>query len=282
MRRELSSKASVLYQYVIPVAILAGFAIPAWLVMQLESEGPAVLWIQVFALVTISAMAVIAFLLSRAKRVWLDNEKLIVKGWSDESVIPLKDVDSVTSTRFWNPDQIHITYRSAVSDHSKFFFYPPLRMVHFLTTHPMAEEIQRLVHEVNSPDTPYEVQRQPIEWTRVYLGLGAVLLLVAFVNTAAFSYMKSTAPYQWSLEKIRNNADITQRLGTPLESGWFVTGSINNLGASGSTRLQYSVSGPKGKGVARVTGVKEKDEWQYSRAGVIIDGVYHSVLDEAP
>jgi hypothetical protein len=61
-------------------------------------------------------------------------------------------------------------------------------------------------------------------------------------------------------------------LGTPIEEGWMVSGSINTSTTSGDADLAVPISGPKGRGKIFVTAHKSSGAWEYQVMLAAIDG----------
>lgn len=91
--------------------------------------------------------------------------------------------------------------------------------------------------------------------------------IVAFV----FGAMKSSDVYRESLRRARANPEVIQRIGSPIEPGWYVTGNMNVESDSGSANIAYPLSGPKGKGRVHVVGAKENGQWIYTAMDVTLD-----------
>jgi hypothetical protein len=87
--------------------------------------------------------------------------------------------------------------------------------------------------------------------------------LVALIVAAVFGAIKSSVPYTESLATVKQDAQVQQLLGDPIEPGFFVTGSINVSGDSGDADIAYSVSGPKGSGTVYVVAEKTAGEWDF-------------------
>jgi len=92
---------------------------------------------------------------------------------------------------------------------------------------------------------------------------GAILVFVflpLFVISIS-STLKGEA-YDLSLKAINSNDEVAQLIGVPIESGFFVMGSIETSGPTGQASLQYSISGPKGEAEVDVFANKEIGEWK--------------------
>ena len=104
--------------------------------------------------------------------------------------------------------------------------------------------------------------------------LTLVVLIIVFASTIAlvvFGAIKSTDIYKDALARAKANAAVKAALGSPIEEGFFISGSTNVNGAAGEANLSIPISGPKGKGTIYVEAKKSGGEWNYSRLVVEID-----------
>jgi len=106
---------------------------------------------------------------------------------------------------------------------------------------------------------------------------------IALILTFVFGMMKSSDVYMQALDRTRNNPALVSALGTPLEAGYFISGSINVSGPSGNAELAIPISGPKGKGTIYVVATKTVGEWSYSQLMVQIEqtGQRIDLLDDS-
>ena len=122
--------------------------------------------------------------------------------------------------------------------------------------------------QTSAPQPPRNWWSRNWKWFVPTGCLTLVVLVVAFVAAIVlfvFGIMKSTDVYRNSLTRARDDARVTQALGSPLDDGWFVSGSTNVDGAAGTADLAIPVSGPKGKGTIYVAATKSAGEWTYSK-----------------
>jgi len=98
-----------------------------------------------------------------------------------------------------------------------------------------------------------------------------LVLPLALVGTV-FGAMKNSDVAKECLLRAQKNAVVVQGLGTPIEEGWMVSGSINITPTSGDADLAVPISGPKGKGTVYVTAQKKAGMWSYSVMEAAIDG----------
>ena len=124
MRRELSSKLTPLYRWVIPAALTIGAIYAIWkLAIEGVQDKPDFLNV-VLAVAAASAMAIYARYLDRAKRVWLDDDKLVVSDYRQETQIDISDVDSVASARLLWPTRINIKFARPSVFGERIAFFP--------------------------------------------------------------------------------------------------------------------------------------------------------------
>lgn len=111
------------------------------------------------------------------------------------------------------------------------------------------------------------------KWVVPVLGVAAILLVVGSITlfvTLLFGTMKSSGAYKQALVAVRADPAVAQALGTPVNAGFIVTGSVNVSGSSGDADLSIPVSGPQGKGTVHAKATKSMGEWQFTELVVEI------------
>jgi hypothetical protein len=83
------------------------------------------------------------------------------------------------------------------------------------------------------------------------------------------SFMKSSDAYSVALERAKSAPAVIDALGTPIEDGFFVTGSVNIYGSSGKADLAIPISGPKGEATVYVAAKKSLGVWHFD--GLVVD-----------
>ncbi len=96
--------------------------------------------------------------------------------------------------------------------------------------------------------------------TVIGLFVGFALLIVYLV----FGFIKGSDVYQEALNRAQNNPAVVERLGTPIEPGYFFSGNINVSGASGNADLSIPIHGPKGKAKIYLHATRTAGLWNYS------------------
>jgi hypothetical protein len=108
--------------------------------------------------------------------------------------------------------------------------------------------------------------------------LGALLMVVVvagFVGGIFFFIMssfKSSPVYQQAMDAVRSDRSVAAALGTPIDSGWLITGSISEQGLSGDADLIIPISGPRRGGTLYASARKGNGIWQFYTLAVKVDG----------
>ena len=97
----------------------------------------------------------------------------------------------------------------------------------------------------------------------VILALGVAF--VALVGWAAFGMIRSSAVYKQARDRVVSDPRVAAALGTPVENGWWITGSIQTGNGKGVASFRFPISGPRGKATVDADATIERDSWVYSR-----------------
>ncbi len=93
------------------------------------------------------------------------------------------------------------------------------------------------------------------------LGGGAVAAIVSFV----FGALKKSDVYVESVRRAQNSPEVQGAIGTPVETGWMLQGSMNTENGVGNADFTIPLQGPHGKATLRVKASKAAGgAWQYS------------------
>ena len=131
------------------------------------------------------------------------------------------------------------------------------------------------------PPPPRGAPARPGWWVRnwkwvVPVGCLSILVLgavfIAAIIGVVFGAMKSSDVYREALQRAQNHPEVQAALGTPIESGWWMSGEINVSGPGGNANIQIPISGPKGKADIYAVATKEAGRWKYSTLNVAVDG----------
>lgn len=108
------------------------------------------------------------------------------------------------------------------------------------------------------------------------LAVGCATLLglfVAGILFLVFTMIKGSDPYAEGLARARNSREVAEALGTPVEPGWWVLGSLKTQGdSSGRADISFPIAGPKGSGKLYVVGSKSAGRWHYLTIRVDVYG----------
>ncbi|MEM9774926.1 MAG: cytochrome c oxidase assembly factor Coa1 family protein [Chloroflexota bacterium] len=112
---------------------------------------------------------------------------------------------------------------------------------------------------------------------RWVIGLGCLLplcctLLVGTISGVVFSVIRNSDVASQAIEIIQEDPRVRDQLGEPVNIGWFLTGSIEVSGNSGSANLVIPVSGPRASGSVSVDATLSGDEWRYDSMRFSLDG----------
>lgn len=118
------------------------------------------------------------------------------------------------------------------------------------------------------------------KWFLPITGLGVLIFCAGCIAAfffLIFGTLKSSTPYQQALTKVRASPAAQQALGTPIQDGWIVTGSIEESGNSGTATFSIPVSGPKGSGTVNMTAVKSFSGWRITKLELVVKGSNRSI-----
>ena len=114
------------------------------------------------------------------------------------------------------------------------------------------------------------------------MGLGGCLssivgLLVVGGLVAGIAYMvmgsfKSSPVYLEAMKAVQSDSRVIAALGTPIQSGFLVTGSIEQQGISGDANLVIPISGPRGSGTLYAAAREGNGVWRFYTLAVQVDG----------
>lgn len=102
-------------------------------------------------------------------------------------------------------------------------------------------------------------------------------VVIALIFTVVMGSIKSSVPYTRAMAQANTDPALVAELGTPIEAGWFVTGSISTSGSGSHADLSIPISGPKGSGTLHVVALKspfsaETGDWKITVLEAKVDG----------
>lgn len=110
-------------------------------------------------------------------------------------------------------------------------------------------------------------------WKRaVPLGCLALMMLAVGLVAAIMWLIKSTAPYDEALTSARAHCAVVEALGTPIDAGWFVSGSVEVSGPSGNADMSFPVEGSRASGRLYVVAHKQAGRWEFGLLQLEMEG----------
>lgn len=135
------------------------------------------------------------------------------------------------------------------------------------------------------PEAPAASWRQRHrKWFLFAVAVAVVLVfsgLVALLLHIIVESIKSSDAYVGALERVRTAPAVTAALGTPLEEGYFVRGTIHVSGPTGLAELAIPVAGPKGRAMIYVEATRRQGEWHFDHLIVAVERT-RARIDLAP
>lgn len=105
------------------------------------------------------------------------------------------------------------------------------------------------------------------------IGCGIIVILigifVAVVVAFVFGAIKRTDVYKGALHRVQQDQRVVAVLGSPVEPGFIVTGSVNVNNERGTANFNFPVSGPKGKADVHATATLDENGWHYTNLQVL-------------
>lgn len=88
---------------------------------------------------------------------------------------------------------------------------------------------------------------------------------------AATSAIKSSTVYTDAVKTAKADPEVQQLLGTPIEVGMIMTGSINVQNSSGTADIEIPITGPNGAAKIHAVATKANDKWTFTTLQVYND-----------
>ena len=122
------------------------------------------------------------------------------------------------------------------------------------------------------------LERNPL-W-KIPLGCLILLLLLGLVGFVLIALISGTFRhsdvYKMAMAQAAANAQVRERIGEPIESGWFIFGALHLNGRTGDANFSIPISGPHGKGQIRVVAYKA-GVWRFTFLQVYVEGQTGSI-----
>lgn len=93
-----------------------------------------------------------------------------------------------------------------------------------------------------------------------------IIIFIIFIGSIFYgvtSALEESQPYEYALEKINQDDEIIDELGSPIEKDGIISANYNYNNGKKTAKLSIPVSGPKGSGTLFVEASGEGDNWTY-------------------
>jgi hypothetical protein len=113
-----------------------------------------------------------------------------------------------------------------------------------------------------------------LKWLAI--GCSVIIVLgivgVAVLAFGVFGVIKSTDAYKNARDRAASDPRVIAAIGSPVEQGWWVRGSVNVDNDGGHANIGFPISGPKGKAMVEAVATRNADKWVYTKLTVTPDG----------
>jgi hypothetical protein len=137
---------------------------------------------------------------------------------------------------------------------------------------PLSHPVETSPPSPQTPPLPRRLRHRP--WFIPAVVVGGVVLfagLMALMLGVFVGALKSSDAYEGALARTRSAPAVIAVLGTPIEAGYFVTGTIHVSGPTGLAELAIPVSGPRGRATVYVEAAKRLGDWHFDHLVVQVE-----------
>jgi len=107
--------------------------------------------------------------------------------------------------------------------------------------------------------------------TAVTLVLVAVLAVVAGVIALVMWSLRQSDVLRLAMERARKNPAVVEQLGTPINPGWLISGSMHMENDSGTANFTVPIHGPRQEAKLYLDARKQMGEWTFNSLTVKTD-----------
>ena len=150
MQKMLSSRLTPVYRWVIPTLLTFAAIATIWVFARLGSPEEAETTSVLLGVLIALGMVVIARWLDRAKKVWLEGDRIVVSDFSTEVRVALSDIAEVNATRFVKPDRVKLRLTKTTRFGDTVIFFPPCNWFRLLQPDPTADKLRELAKKARS------------------------------------------------------------------------------------------------------------------------------------
>jgi Cytochrome oxidase complex assembly protein 1 len=125
------------------------------------------------------------------------------------------------------------------------------------------------------PPPPEKSQRRRPGWL-ARAGFGTLRLgflgLLRLVLSVVFRGFKTSGAYKEAMARATSHPEVRRELGSPIQAGWWVSGSLAVSGPQGEARFATPLHGPRGRALLKVQARKVQNRWQFDILEVSVEG----------
>jgi hypothetical protein len=146
---ELSSRATLVYKFLIPTLWLGGFGaatVAVFVSTADRSSDPEVALARWgFAAMAVAGSLLIYWTCMRAKRVSLQGREFVISNYLREIRVPILDVERVSASILISPELVWLHFRRPTGFGRKVVFLPRFRVLSGFSRHPLAARLGELI-----------------------------------------------------------------------------------------------------------------------------------------
>ena len=105
-----------------------------------------------------------------------------------------------------------------------------------------------------------------LKWTLI--GCGVLIALgiagIAALVLVVFGAIKSSDAYRGAKSAAEKDPRVIEALGSPIESGIWVSGTGNVVSNGGNANFKFPIHGPKGEAIVHAVATRDTSGWHYS------------------
>jgi len=121
-------------------------------------------------------------------------------------------------------------------------------------------------HPLLPPPAKHRWLDRDAGWKIALVFLTCAGLFVAFA-ALLFGIVSYTFHHSYvfneAIARAERNAQVVDRIGTPLKPGWLPGGKISVSGSSGRAHMEIPVTGPRGRATINLDAHKVEGTWQF-------------------
>ncbi|MDB6139396.1 MAG: hypothetical protein JWO94_2468 [Verrucomicrobiaceae bacterium] len=106
-------------------------------------------------------------------------------------------------------------------------------------------------------------------------GCALIVLAVALFITCLFGFVmhsfRDSDVCTQAMARAASSGEVRAFLGSPVQQGWMINGSINLQNSDGTADVTFPISGPKGSGTLHAEASKKNGTWIFSQLLFIPD-----------